>query len=131
MVADLLLIFLIEFHLAYPAFAAKLQALLFPLSPFCIFLLLAVQRIMHGGLIIQLDIDIQQSIEVFLIDCIASCLIFRIGRLAVLFRKSFALAFDFRPLTDDILCILCPDRIIKGLFIQLRRLHRKEFRKIF
>ena len=81
---------------------------------------------MHGCLIIQLEVEIQDSIQIFLIDGFPSVLVLRLCLLPILLGDALGFAFQLCTPSDHIQRIFGPDRIIKRLGIRRRRADRKQ-----
>ena len=78
---------------------------------------------MHGLLVVDLDVEVEDRVLVILVDSLAAALILGLVGLAVRLLDLLGLALEFRAAADDGLGILLPDGIVERLCIDSRRFH--------
>ena len=77
----------------------------------------------HGLLVVDLDVEVEDRVLVILIDSLATALVLGLMGLAIRLLDLLGLALELCAAADDRLGILLPDRIVERLRLDRRRLH--------
>ena len=113
----------LQLMLALSALHLELQDFLLPGFTLCIKFFLLGPRVVHLLLIIQLQIQVQDGIEIFVIESRPLCLISGLGLFPIFLLNGLAFSLQLHSGPYDSLGIFLPDRILERLAISLRRLH--------
>ena len=85
---------------------------------------------MHGALIVDLEVDVQNGVQILVVDRLFACLIVRLCLLAVDLSQALSLTLEFDARRDDRLRVLLPNGVIKRRSLRLRRLDLRRCRHI-
>ena len=85
---------------------------------------------MHGALIVNFKVDVQNGVEIFIINRLSACLIVCLCLLAVDLGQALLLTLEFHTRRYDRLCILLPDGVLKRSLVRLWRLNFGQLWKI-
>ena len=125
---DLRLPLAVEFHLPLTALLFQPCALLLPHGAFTRKLLLRDLRAVHGTLVVNFEVDVQNGIQILVVNRLLARLIVRLRLLAIDLGQTLLLALELHARRDNDLCVLLPDRILKRRRVSLWRLDLRRLR---
>ena len=116
----------IERHLALGTFLFEFVTLRLPDGTLARKFLRRDRRRVHGTLIVNLEVDVQNGVQILVVNRFLARLIVRLRLLAVDLRQPLLLTLKFDTRRDHRLRILLPDGILEWCFLRLRRIHRRQ-----
>ena len=121
--ADLLLPLAIECHLTLPALLLQHRPFRLPNSALTRELFLRHIGAVHRPLIVNLEVNVQNSVQIVVVNRLLTRLVVRLRLLAIELRQSLLFALKRNACRDHRLCIFLPDGVLKRCIIRLGRLN--------